>query len=276
MSDTSQPTGDMRVVVAGAGGRMGRALVRAVVAEPGMRLVAALDRPQAEWQGEDAGRLAGIGEAGVKVGSDPATAIASCDAILDFTAPEATVAHAELAALAGIVHVVGTTGLSAADDEALRRAAGHARIVRSGNMSLGVNLLAGLVRRAAAALGPDFDVEIWEMHHRHKVDAPSGTALMLGEAAAAGLGVSLEEAAVRARDGHTGPRQRGAIGFATLRGGSVVGEHVAILAGEGERIELAHRAEDRSIFARGAVKAALWARDQSPGLYGMADVLGLD
>jgi 4-hydroxy-tetrahydrodipicolinate reductase len=277
MSETSQPAaGAMRVAVAGAGGRMGRALVQALAAEPAMRLAAALDRPDAESQGKDAGLLAGIGETGILVRADPATAIAECDAILDFTAPEATVAHAELAARVGIVHVVGTTGLSASDEEALRKAAASARIVRSGNMSLGVNLLAGLLRRAAAALGPGFDVEIWEMHHRHKVDAPSGTALMLGEAAAAGLGVSLEAAAVRSRDGHTGPRPKGAIGFASLRGGSVVGEHVAILAGEGERIELVHRAEDRAIFARGAVRAALWARDQAPGLYGMADVLGLD
>ncbi|HEX2257708.1 MAG TPA: 4-hydroxy-tetrahydrodipicolinate reductase [Afifellaceae bacterium] len=266
----------MRIAVAGAGGRMGRELVRAVAAQDRMRLVAALDRPEADCQGKDAGLLAGIGETGVAVRADPATAIAECDAILDFTAPQATIAHAELAARAGIVHIIGTTGLSASDEAALHKAAAGARIVRSGNMSLGVNLLAGLVRRAAAALGPDFDVEIWEMHHRHKVDAPSGTALMLGEAAARGRGIPLEEAAVRVRDGHTGARPKGAIGFASLRGGSVVGEHLAILAGEGERVELVHRAEDRSIFARGAVRAALWARDRKPGLYSMADVLGLD
>jgi 4-hydroxy-tetrahydrodipicolinate reductase len=265
----------MRVVVAGAGGRMGQALIRTVAAQDGMRLVAALDRSEAAAQGEDAGRLAGIAELGVQVIDDPETALAHCDALLDFTVPAATVAHAEMAARARIVHVVGTTGLSAADDQTLHAAARDARIVRSGNMSLGVNLLAGLVRRAAAALGPEFDIEILEMHHRHKVDAPSGTALLLGEAVAAGRGVALEEASVRVRDGHTGPRPSGAIGFATLRGGSVVGDHMVVLAGEGERIELGHRAEDRSIFARGAVRAALWARDKQPGLYGMADVLGI-
>jgi 4-hydroxy-tetrahydrodipicolinate reductase len=267
---------DMRVVVAGAGGRMGRALTRAVADQDGMRLVAALDRPDAGCQGQDAGLVAGIGALGVAIAGDPAPALADCDAILDFTAPAATIAHAGLAARAGIVHVIGTTGLSPADEEKLRASAHHARIVRSGNMSLGVNLLAGLVRRAAVALGPEFDIEILEMHHRHKVDAPSGTALLLGEAAASGRGVALDETAVRVRDGHTGPRPAGAIGFATLRGGSVVGEHTVIIAGEGERVELVHRAEDRSIFARGAVRAALWARDRKPGLYGMADVLGMD
>jgi 4-hydroxy-tetrahydrodipicolinate reductase len=173
------------------------------------------------------------------------------------------------------VHVIGTTGLGSSDFETLRQAARAARIVQSGNMSLGVNLLAGLVRRVAATLGPDFDVEILEMHHRMKVDAPSGTALLLGEAAAAGRGIALSERAIRVRDGHTGARGAGEIGFATLRGGTVVGDHSVIFAGAGERLELAHRAEDRGIFAHGAVKAALWARDKAPGYYTMDDVLGL-
>jgi 4-hydroxy-tetrahydrodipicolinate reductase len=266
---------ELRVVVAGAGGRMGRALIRAVLAEKTMRLVGALDRPEAEAQGADAGLLAGAGAGGVAVCADPLALFANADVVLDFTAPEATLAYADLAAQARVVHVIGTTGLGTEHEERLKAAARHCRIVKSGNMSLGVNLLAALVRRAAAALGPDYDIEIVEMHHRHKVDAPSGTALMLGRAAAEGRGIDLAENAVRTRDGHTGPRPEGAIGFATLRGGSVVGDHMVVLAGEGERIELAHRAESRDIFARGAVRAAIWAFDKKPGLYDMADVLGL-
>jgi 4-hydroxy-tetrahydrodipicolinate reductase len=254
---------------------MGRTLLQVVLAEPAMRLVGALEREGAGMIGEDAGRLIGLGETGVAVGSDPLPVFAHTDAVLDFTTPQASLAYAELAAQARIVHVVGTTGFAPQEEAAFLAAARHARIVKSGNMSLGVNLLAGLLRRAAAILGPDWDVEIVEMHHRHKVDAPSGTALLLGEAAAEGRGVALDEVAVRARDGHTGPRPDGAIGFAALRGGSVVGDHIVILAGEGERVELAHRAESRAIFARGAIRAALWGRDKKPGLYDMADVLGL-
>ena len=267
--------GELRVVVAGAGGRMGRTLLRAVLGEPKMRLVGALDRPDAEAQGEDAGLLAGTGAAGVLVTTEPGAPIANADALLDFTAPAATLEYAEIAAEVGIVHVIGTTGISPEDDALLKAAAGRSRIVRSGNMSLGVNLLAALVRRAAAALGPDYDIEILEMHHRHKVDAPSGTALLLGRAAAEGRGIELAEHSVRGRDGHTGARPGGAIGFATLRGGSVVGEHSVIFAGEGERIELTHHAESRDNFARGALRAALWAADKPPGLYDMRDVLGL-
>ena len=266
---------ELRVVVTGAGGRMGRALTRAVRAEQTMRLVGALDRPDAEVQGEDAGLLAGAGVSGVTVSSDAVAAFADADIVLDFTAPEATLSYADLAAQARVVHVIGTTGLKPEHEERLKAAARHCRIVRSGNMSLGVNLLASLVRRAAAALGPGYDIEILEMHHRHKVDAPSGTALLLGEAAAHGRNIDLAEHAIGVRDGHTGPRPEGAIGFATLRGGSVVGDHVVIFAGEGERIELAHRAENRDNFARGAIRAALWAFDKKPGLYDMADVLGL-
>ncbi|MGH6923338.1 MAG: 4-hydroxy-tetrahydrodipicolinate reductase, partial [Propylenella sp.] len=225
--------------------------------------------------GEDAGILAGAGAAGVAVAADPVPAFAKADALLDFTAPAATLAYVELSAQARIVHVIGTTGLGAEDEALLQAAARHCRIVKSGNMSLGVNLLASLVRRAAATLGPGYDIEILEMHHRHKVDAPSGTALLLGRAAAEGRAVDLAKRSIRSRDGHTGARPEGAIGFATLRGGSVVGDHTVIFAGEGERIELSHRAESRDNFARGAIRAALWAFDKKPGLYDMADVLGL-
>ena len=265
----------LRVVVAGAGGRMGQALIGAVAADPGTRLVGACDRDGAEVLGRDCGVLSGLGENGIIITGDPLPLFAAADAVLDFTVPDASVAYAELTAQARLVHVIGTTGFDAEQEEKIRAAGRHARIVKSGNMSVGVNLLAALVRRAAAALGPDYDLEVLEMHHRHKVDAPSGTALLLGEAAAEGRGVDLDEAAVRVRDGHTGPRREGTIGFATLRGGSVVGDHTVILAGEGERVELTHRAQDRSIFARGAVKAALWGFDKKPGLYTMADVLGL-
>ena len=266
---------ELRVVVAGAGGRMGRALTRAVLGEAKLRLVGALDRPEADVQGKDVGLLAGADATGILVAADPLVALANTDVLLDFTAPEATLVHADLAAQAGLVHVIGTTGIGAEHDARLKAAARHCRIVRSGNMSLGVNLLAALVKRAAATLGPDYDIEIVEMHHRHKVDAPSGTALLLGRAAAEGRGVDLGESSVRVRDGLTGPRPDGAIGFATLRGGSVVGDHSVIFAGEGERIELTHRAESRENFARGAIRAALWAFDKKPGLYDMADVLGL-
>jgi 4-hydroxy-tetrahydrodipicolinate reductase len=195
--------------------------------------------------------------------------------VLEFTTPAATLAHAALAAQARIVHIIGTTGLGDADEAAIAAAARHAAIVKAGNMSLGVNLLTALVRKVATALDEDFDIEIVEMHHRHKVDAPSGTALMLGRAAAAGRNVSFEDRAVLSREGQTGARRRGDIGFATLRGGMVVGEHQAIFAADGERVVLSHVASDRGIFATGAVKAALWAHGRGPGLYSMTDVLGL-
>jgi 4-hydroxy-tetrahydrodipicolinate reductase len=240
-----------------------------------MQLSGALERPDSSAQGQDAGMLAGAGASGVLVSADPLPLFAHTDAVLDFTAPEATLAFAELSAQARIVHVIGTTGIAAEGDERLKAAARHCRIVRSGNMSLGVNLLAGLLRRAATILGPDYDIEIVEMHHRHKVDAPSGTALLLGRAAAQGRAIELDKNSVRGRDGHTGPRPEGALGFASLRGGSVVGDHTVILAGEGERLEFTHRAESRDVFARGALRAALWAFDKKPGLYDMNDVLGL-
>jgi 4-hydroxy-tetrahydrodipicolinate reductase len=266
---------EMRLVVAGAAGRMGRVLVEIIRQTPGAHLSGALEEPGSIAIGQDAGLLAGCGQMGVEISGDALPAIAGADGLLDFTTPQSSVELAALAAQARIVHVIGTTGLNAADLRRIEAAARHAVIIRSGNMSLGINLIAALVERAARTLGPDFDIEIVEMHHRMKVDAPSGTALLLGEAAAKGRGISLEEHAVRVRDGHTGPRRAGDIGFASLRGGTVVGNHKVIFAGPGERIEIAHAAEDRSIFARGAVQAALWGRNQKPGLYSMADVLGL-
>ncbi len=266
---------DMKLIVVGAAGRMGRTLTRIVTESEGVTVVGAIDRTGLPEIGKDAGVLAGVGEIGVPVTTDPLPLFAKAEGVLDFTVPAATVAFTEIAAQARIAHIIGTTGLSAEDEAKIAAAARHAAIVKSGNMSLGVNLLAVLVRQAARALDADFDIEVLEMHHRAKVDAPSGTALMLGRAAAAGRDITLEEHSVRSRDGHTGARKRGDIGFATLRGGSVVGEHSVIFAGESETITLSHKATDRALFAHGAVKAALWARERKPGLYSMADVLGL-
>lgn len=267
---------DMRLVVVGAAGRMGRMLIRAAIETPGCRLAAAVARPGSDILGQDAGVLVGLPPVGVPVTDDALAAFVKADGVLDFSTPEATVAFAGLAAQARIVHVVGTTGLAPEHLARLEAAARHATIIRSGNMSLGVNLLAALVRKVAATLDTDWDIEIVEMHHRMKVDAPSGTAVLLGEAAAEGRKVDLAQARVAVRDGHTGAREPGTIGFATLRGGTVVGEHKVIFAGAGERLELNHLAEDRGLFARGAVKAALWGRGRKPGLHSMADVLGLD
>jgi 4-hydroxy-tetrahydrodipicolinate reductase len=267
---------DMRLVVAGAAGRMGRTLVKLIGETPGVALSGALERPGASALGQDAGVLAGVSPLGVAITDDPLPLLIDTDGIVDFSSPSSTVELAALAAQARIAHVIGTTGLSETDLAKLAAAAWHAPIVRSGNMSLGVNLLASLVRRAARALGEEFDVEILEMHHRGKVDAPSGTALLLGEAAAEGRGVELKSHSERGREGITGPRQPGAIGFASLRGGGVIGDHSVVFAGDGERITLSHQAEDRALFARGALKAALWAKGRKPGLYAMADVLGLD
>ena len=268
---------EMGLVVIGAAGRMGCALIRAIDAIPGARLVAGIERPGAPELGRDSGELAGLGANGIAITDDAEAAMASADGVLDFTAPAVSVRLSEQTAKAGVVHVIGTTGLTPEDDAKIAEAASGATIVKSGNMSLGVNLLAVLVEQAARALeAADWDIEVLEMHHKHKVDAPSGTAYLLGEAAALGRQIQLADESVRVRDGQTGPRRAGSIGFATLRGGSVVGEHSVILAGEGESIELTHRALDRSIFARGAVKAALWAHGRAPGLYSMLDVLGLN
>jgi 4-hydroxy-tetrahydrodipicolinate reductase len=266
---------DMRLVILGAGGRMGRTLVKTVADTAAATVVGAVEQPGSPLIGQDAGVLAGLPANGIKLTGDLKPLLAGADGILDFTVPAATVAACALAAEAGIVHVVGTTGLSADDMGKLKAAAARATIMQSGNMSLGVNLLAALVRRVARALDEDFDIEVVEMHHNRKIDAPSGTALMLGQAAAQGRSVDLEKRSARGRDGITGARKRGDIGFAALRGGTVVGEHSVIFAGPAERVELTHRAEDRMLFARGAVKGALWARGKPPGLYSMADVLGL-
>ena len=267
---------DMRLVVAGASGRMGRMLVKTIHETKGTKLVAALENKGSIALGQDAGLLAGCGNMNVLISDDPLKALVDADGLLDFTVPAATVEFAALAAQTRIVHVIGTTGLGGDHLAKIKAAARHAVIVRSGNMSLGVNLLAALVKRMAKALGPEFDVEILEMHHRMKVDAPSGTALLLGEAAAAGRGIDLAEYSVRVRDGHPGARKAGEIGFASLRGGSVIGDHSVIFAGMGERIEMIHRAEDRSLFAAGALRAALWGRGRKPGQYDMMDVLGMD
>ena len=262
------------IVITGASGRMGQMLIRTVLASDKARLVGAVDRSGHDWIGKDLGTCMGGAEIGVTVTDDPLDVFAKAQAVLDFTTPEATVGFAALAAQARAVHVIGTTGLTEDDLAKVAAAARHAVIVRAGNMSLGVNLLVQLTRRVAEALDTDFDIEVVEAHHRHKVDAPSGTALMLGEAAAEGRGVALRDVADRGRDGITGARERGAIGFSAIRGGDVVGEHDVIFAADGERVILRHIATDRGIFARGALKAALWGQGKAPGEYDMADVLG--
>ena len=265
----------MRIAVMGAAGRMGRELVRAIAASPGCTVSGGTEAAGSPVLGRDIGELAGLERLGVQLVSDASLVIGASDAIIDFTSPRATAAFAALAAKAGIVHVIGTTGFDPESERAVAEAAKKAIIIKSGNMSLGVNMLAVLTAKVAAVLGDDYDIEIVEMHHRHKVDAPSGTALMLGQAAALGRGVALTDKSVRARDGHTGARKAGDIGFATLRGGSVVGDHTVIFAGDGERVELTHKAQDRGIFARGAVRAAQWGKGRAPGLYAMTDVLAI-
>jgi 4-hydroxy-tetrahydrodipicolinate reductase len=265
----------MRLAIMGAAGRMGRALIRTIHETPNCDVSGAVERAGSPFIGKDAGEIAGVGPLGVEITSDAISLFTHVDGVLDFTTPAASVETAGLAAQARIVHVIGTTGFSPDDEAKIEAAARHATIIKSGNMSLGVNLLAALVEKAAAALDERFDIEIVEMHHKHKVDAPSGTALLLGEAAADGRHIQLADHKITAREGHTGERPLGAIGFAALRGGSVVGDHSVIFAGTGERIELSHRAEDRQIFARGAVAAALWGQGKGPGLFSMRNVLGL-
>lgn len=263
------------LVITGASGRMGQTLIRLAQGSDRLRLVGCVERAGHPWIGQDAGVAMGGAALGVRVTDDPLEAFARAQAVVDFTAPAATVEFAALAAQARACHVIGTTGLEAAHLDRIAAAARHAVIVQAGNMSLGVNLLVRLTQKVAAALDADWDIEIVEAHHRMKVDAPSGTALMLGAAAAEGRGVRLEEARVSGRDGITGARDRGTIGFSAIRGGDVVGEHDVIFAGEGERIVLRHLATDRAIFARGALRAAAWGQGQKPGLYDMMDVLGI-
>lgn len=267
---------DMRIGVVGAAGRMGGAVIRQVTDTDGCEIVAASERPGNPAIGRDAGEIAGAGPLGVPVTDDATTLFGQVDAVIEFSVPDTTIAHAALAADFGCAHIIGTTGMSAGQNETLTGLARKTTIVYASNMSLAVNILFALTRQVAALLDDEFDIEIVEMHHRHKIDAPSGTALSLGRAAAGGRGVSFDEVAVLSREGQVGARDRGAIGFATLRGGDVTGDHSVIFAADGERLELSHRASSRQIFARGAVRAALWTRDRDPGLYSMFDVLGLD
>lgn len=264
-----------KIAIVGASGRMGQMLIQAVNASDKAELSGVTERSGHDWIGRDLGECLNGAPSGVIVSDDPLEVFAQTHAIIDFTSPDATVAHADLAAQARVVHVIGTTGLSDAHLTRLAAAARHATIVRAGNMSLGVNLLMQLTKKVAAALDEDFDIEVVESHHRYKVDAPSGTALMLGEAAAQGRGKSLDDISDRGRDGITGERKRGDIGFHAVRGGDVVGEHDVIFAADGERIVLRHLATDRQIFARGALKAALWGQGKGPGEFDMLDVLGL-
>ncbi|MBO6895863.1 MAG: 4-hydroxy-tetrahydrodipicolinate reductase [Shimia sp.] len=263
------------IVITGASGRMGQMLIKTVSDSDKVRLVGAVEREGHDWVGRDVGEAMGGAALGVTVTDQPLEAFAKTQAVIDFTAPAATIAFAKLAAQARAVHVIGTTGMTEEDIAQLEPCARHAVIVRAGNMSLGVNLLTKLTQKVAAALDEDFDIEVIEAHHHHKVDAPSGTALMLGEAAAEGRGVNLADVSDRARDGITGARKKGDIGFSVIRGGDIVGEHDVLFAAAGERIVLRHQATDRAIFARGAVKAAIWGQDQKPGEYDMFDVLGL-
>jgi len=263
------------IVITGGSGRMGQMLIRTVLDSDKARLACVVERAGHAWVGQDVGEAMGGAAIGVTVTDDALEAFAKAQAVIDFTAPEATLEFAALAAQARAVHVIGTTGMTDEQIARLEPAARHAVIVRAGNMSLGVNLLVQLTKKVAAALDEDFDIEVIEAHHHHKVDAPSGTALMLGEAAAEGRGVSLADVSDRGRDGITGARKRGDIGFTAIRGGDIVGEHDVLFAAAGERIVLRHMATDRAIFARGALKAALWGQGKGPGQYDMVDVLGL-
>ena len=266
----------MKIGIVGCAGRMGRMLTAEVLDTEGCELAGGTEQPGSAAIGEDLGVLAGRASAGLAVGEDGAALFAASDVVVDFTQPDATAAHAALAGEKGVALVVGTTGMEAAHMAALEDAGAKVAVVQAANMSVGVNLLLGLTGQVAGVLGDDYDIEIVEMHHRQKVDAPSGTALALGRAAADGRGVDLDEVAQRVRDGHTGARKAGDIGFATLRGGDVAGEHTVVFAGDGERLELTHKASSRAVFARGAIRAALWTGGRAPGLYSMGDVLGLD
>ena len=264
-----------KVVVTGASGRMGQTLVNLISKSDQLELVGALERPNHEWLGQDIGLAMGGSKLGVVLSEDPIEVIANAEAVIDFTTPSATIEFSKLAAQARAIHIIGTTGLSKKDLEKIKAASFHSVVVRAGNMSLGVNLLVALTRKVAAALDEEFDVEIIEAHHKHKVDSPSGTALMLGEAAADGRGIRLAETAVKGRDGITGARKKGSIGFSSIRGGDIVGKHDVLFASNGEQLILSHNATDRNIFARGALKAVIWGRDKQPGQYDMMDVLGL-
>lgn len=264
-----------RIAISGAGGRMGRALVQAVVAADGATLAAAIERPDSSLLGADAGELAGVGALGVKVTGDLAAVTNDFDVLIDFTAPAATLAHIAICQKAGKKIVIGTTGLDEAQKLVLQSAAGETSVVYSGNYSIGVNVTLRLLELAAKTFADTVDVEIIEAHHRHKVDAPSGTALMMGEAVAGALGRDLKKVAVYERHGHTGARERESIGFQTIRGGDIVGDHNVMFIGEGERVEIRHVATSRMNFANGAVRAACWVAAKPAGLYDMRDVLNL-
>ena len=266
----------IEVGIVGCAGRMGQMIVAQVDATDGCVVAGATEHVGHTTVGQDVGLLAGLGPLGVNIGDDAAHMIAAVDAVIDFTGPEATLEHARLAAQAGAVIIIGTTGISDEQGEELARAARHVPVVWAPNMSVGVTLLLALTEQVATVLDDSFDIEILEMHHRHKVDAPSGTALGLGRAAAAGRKSDFDAVKQAVRDGHTGARPDGEIGFATLRGGNVVGDHTVVFAGEGERIELSHKAASRKIFAAGAVRATQWAMGRDPGLYSMRHVLGFE
>src|SRR5256714_2091787 len=266
---------ETRIGVIGCGGRMGRMLIADIVASEGCGLSGGGVRPGSACLGQDLGELAGIGRIGLAAAADARQVLRDSDVAIDFTTPEATATHAALAAELGPPIMIGTTGLSGDQETAIRRAAERVPVVWAANTSLRINLLFGLVEQVAARLGPEWDIEILEMHHRGKVDAPSGTALALGRAAAAARGVAFDAVAQRGRDGITGPRAAGAIGFAALRGGDNIGEHHVVFAGIGEQLVLTHRATNRGIYSKGAVRAALWLVSRPPGLYGMKEVLGL-
>jgi 4-hydroxy-tetrahydrodipicolinate reductase len=265
----------MKIAVVGAAGRMGQMLVRRIAATEGMTLGGASESPNSNAIGRDAGELAGLEACGVKITKDSAAAIAAANTVIDFTVPAATVAHAKIAAEKGVAMVIGTTGLDPTQTALIDDAAKKVPIMWAANMALGVNILLALVEKTASMLDPAYDIEVLEMHHRHKIDAPSGTALALGRAAAAGRQVKLEDVWRKSRDGHTGARPSGEIGFDTLRGGEEVGVHTVMFAAAGERLELSHRAFSRETYAAGALHAAQWLAGKKPGLYGMKDVLGL-
>jgi len=266
--------GAVKVGVVGCAGRMGQMLLKMLINAPGIVVMGGTERKGSIALGQDIGALAGADPLGISVGDDPSLLFDGADVVVDFTNPTATVQHAQMAARTGCALVIGTTGFDSDQLNSLYRAAQRAPIVLAANMSLGINLLQQVVEEIARILDPDWDIEIIEMHHRQKIDAPSGTALALGEAAARGRGQQLRRISRRSRDGQVGPRVKGEIGFAALRGGDVVGDHTVIFAADGERVEITHRAASREIFARGAVKSVLWAAGKKPGLYSMRDVLG--
>jgi 4-hydroxy-tetrahydrodipicolinate reductase len=266
---------NLKIGVLGCGGRMGQVLLVQIAAAPDIQIAGGTEPEGSDWIGRDLSEVADIDHAGITVSDNPAGLFADSDAVIDFTAPVATARHATMAAANGTPLVIGTTGNYGKEEAALVEAASQVAIVRAANMSLGVNLLISLAGRAAAALGEEFDIEISDIHHRYKVDAPSGTALALGQAVALGRGVDHNQMAVRGRDGFTEERKPGQIGYGVFRAGNVAGEHTVIFAADDERIELTHRAGSREIFARGALTAARWLQGKAPGLYGMSDVLGL-